>query len=114
MIEIWKPIVGYEQHYQVSSQGRVRRIATGRVLKFIGVRYPVVTLHKNGDGGRAYHVHRLVWIAFCGSLAKGMEVNHKDLNKQNPRLDNLEAVTHQQNAQHAVAHGVKFGPVKVK
>lgn len=47
-------------------------------------------------------VHRLVWEAFNGPIGKGMEINHKDLDRANNRIENLEVVTHQQNIQHAI------------
>ena len=45
-------------------------------------------------------VHRAVWEAFNGPVPDRLEINHKDLDKTNNRLDNLELVTHQQNLVH--------------
>ncbi len=45
-------------------------------------------------------VHRAVWEAFNGAIPHRLEVNHKDLDKTNNRLDNLELVTHQENLIH--------------
>jgi hypothetical protein len=47
-------------------------------------------------------VHRVVWEAFNGPIEGRLEINHKDLNRSNNSLDNLEVVTHQQNLKHAV------------
>ncbi len=49
-------------------------------------------------------VHRVVWESFVGPISKGLEINHKDLNRSNNSLDNLELVTHRQNLQHAIDH----------
>jgi hypothetical protein len=45
-------------------------------------------------------VHRTVWEAFNGPIPDRLEINHKDLDKTNNRLDNLELMTHQQNLVH--------------
>jgi len=55
-------------------------------------------------------VHRVVAEAFLGPCPDGWEVNHKDLNKENNRLENLEFMTRKQNARHAYENGgYKFG-----
>lgn len=47
-------------------------------------------------------VHRMVWEAFCGPIQGRLEINHKDLDRANNVLANLELVTHQQNIKHAI------------
>jgi len=103
-------------YYEVSNFGRVRRAKPGintwkgRLLKFDcdSKGYPhVTTFVKNVKKRHAIHV--LVARKFIGPIPSGMEVNHKDLNKGNPRFDNLEYLTPEQNMQHARANGVKFG-----
>ncbi|CAB4160669.1 HNH nuclease [uncultured Caudovirales phage] len=47
-------------------------------------------------------VHRLMWEAFNGAIPGRLEINHKNLDRADNRLDNLELVTHQQNIQHAI------------
>ena len=47
-------------------------------------------------------VHRLMWESFNGAIPGRLEVNHKNLDRADNRLENLELVTHQQNIQHAI------------
>ena len=47
-------------------------------------------------------VHRCIWEAFNGPIPGRLEVNHKNLDRADNRLENLELVTHQQNIQHAI------------
>jgi len=51
---------------------------------------------------RRVGVHRAMWEAFNGPIEGRLEINHKDLNRANNRLENLELITHQQNIQHAI------------
>lgn len=63
--------------------------------------YWVASLCKDGKYIRR-GVHRMMWEAFYGRIEGRLEINHKDLNRGNNKLDNLEIVTHQQNIQHAI------------
>lgn len=63
--------------------------------------YFVASLCKNSKYTRR-GVHRMVWEAFNGRIEGRLEINHKDLDRANNRLDNLEVVTHQQNLKHAI------------
>lgn len=102
---MWKDIEGYEGYYQVSDEGQVRRIkkdGTYRMLKNKeGSKYYTVDLCKKGTRKGA-NVHRLVAETFLGKPEGRMEVNHKDGNKKNNRLENLEWVTPRQNFEHAI------------
>ena len=151
-MEIWKPVLGFENLYEVSDYGNVRRIARSKTLDaakipsakqmfehgatlkevaaFLGTSIPtahsikhgktwagdaayrivkprlikgysVVDLCRNGEYTRR-SVHRVMWEAFNGPIEKRLEINHKDLNRSNNILENLELVTHQQNIQHAI------------
>lgn len=64
--------------------------------------YLTVSLCCNGVYVRR-SVHRLVWEAFNGEIPGRLEVNHKDLDRANNRLDNLELLTHRENVNHAHA-----------
>lgn len=151
-METWKPVLGFEDLYEVSDHGNVRRIARGKTLDgakvaeakrmfeqgallrevaaFLDTSLATASNIKRGKiwAGDAGHrpvktpllkhyriaslcrggvyvrrsVHRLVWEAFNGPIPGRLEINHKDLDRANNRLDNLELVTHQQNVQHAI------------
>ena len=66
----------------------------------MGMGYYVVNPVVNGKNVLSY-VHHLVAIAFLGEPLGDQEVNHKDGDKTNNRLDNLEYVTHRENMRHA-------------
>lgn len=108
----WKPVVGFTA-YEVSDEGDVRRSAPGRrtfvgkVLKpqLAGSGYRFVCLVKGGKSSQRY-VHRLVAAAFIGEAPADHEVNHRDGDKSNNHLDNLEYVTRSENCRHAVRLGL--------
>lgn len=96
--EIWKPVKGYEGVYEVSNLGRVRRLwpISGhyRMLRpFLRWKFPrdyvAVNLSK-GNNVRTLSVHRLVAEAFIPNPMGLPQVNHKDENKTNNCVDNLE------------------------
>ena len=100
MQEIWKDISGFEGVYEISSYGRVRSIKSGKILstsKCGGCRgYLSVCLSKNGKRyGKL--VHRLVAEAFIPVVEGLSEVNHKDEDKTNNRVENLEWCDHKYN-----------------
>jgi hypothetical protein len=64
--------------------------------------YPQIALCKNGVYARK-RVHRIMWEAFNGPIEGRLEVNHKNLKRDDNRLENLELLTHQANVQHAHA-----------
>jgi hypothetical protein len=55
---------------------------------------------------RSVRVHTLVWETYKGKVPKGLQINHKDGNKLNNALDNLEVVTNAQNVRHAFLTGL--------
>lgn len=107
MNERWKPVVGYEGWYDVSDQGRVRRIKAykttyvGRILRpSKDTRgYNGVDLCKKNIV-RRFLVHRLVLMAFRGLPLPGQEGNHKNGNKADNRLKKLGWVTRSENQLH--------------
>lgn len=94
-MEIWKDIQGYENKYQVSNQGRVRALhyrGTNNIkLVYIKRRkgYCQVSLWKNSSR-KMFLVHRLVAQAFIPNPKNLPQVNHKDENKCNNCVNNLE------------------------
>ncbi len=113
--EQWQDVLGHEGAYQVSTWGRVR--SRDRIVKrrrqgnmfFKGIILKPQSIKKSVQGnyvrvklGRDFLlVHRIVWTAFKGTIPSNLQINHKDCNRQNNRLDNLELVTAQGNSNHA-------------
>lgn len=106
--EIFKPIVGYEGLYEVSNYGRVRslprRCTKGKVLKpgLVSGGYCGVVLSKDGKCSSLL-VHRLVADAFIPNPEGLIQINHKDENKANNCIDNLEWCTAQYNSEYSKA-----------
>ena len=107
--EIWKPIKDYEGLYVVSSLGRIKSmpkkfIRNGAVTHFEekiltpsdSHGYRSVVLTKNGIH-KTHSVHRLVALAFIQNPNSYTQINHKDENKSNNRVENLEWCTHSYN-----------------
>ena len=90
-IEEFRDIPGYEGVYEVSNLGRVKNVETGRILKpgKITTGYLQVNLCKNGTRRKAL-IHRLVAYAFLSNPKNLPQVNHKDEDKTNNTVDNLE------------------------
>lgn len=89
-IEIWKSIDGYEDIYEVSNLGRIRKIADGSIVHQSNCQgYKQVGLYKNKKI-RTFRVHRLVAFAFCDGYEDGMIVNHKNECRFDNRAENLE------------------------
>lgn len=115
MIEEWRPIPNYEDLYLVSNLGRVRsldrkmrskkiywRIKKGKVLKACKHLdgYCVVRLCRDAVQ-IDYGIHRLVALAFLDNKENKLEVNHKNGNREDNRLVNLEWVTPKENMYHS-------------
>lgn len=103
--ETWKSI--FDDRYEVSNSGRVRRKRDGRLLtpQRHSNGYIYFELYpRTGQKQRQLSAHRLVAAAFLGP-ALGREVNHIDCNPGNPRVENLEYTTRSGNMKHAVAMG---------
>ena len=108
--EIWRCIPNYEGYYLVSNYGRVmttgkkrntpnsksykRKIIKGGKNK---LGYHSITLRDANGNDKAWFVHRLVAITFLPNPNNLTDVNHKDENKSNNCLDNLEWISHKDN-----------------
>jgi hypothetical protein len=102
--EKWRPVKGWEGLYDVSSAGRVRNAKTKRVRKLSDHTSGYKSVKLKHDGaGLNFYIHRLVARAFIGP-AGGKEVNHKDFDKTNNTLENLEWVKRSKNMRHARDH----------
>jgi len=130
--EIWKDISGYKGFYQVSNEGRIKglnRIVHGfgswrngkrikeKILKPIlkNPGYYRVMLGRKSEK----YIHRLVIEAFIPNAKNKKEINHKDGNKLNNNLNNLEWATPQENNNHSIKNklncfGERIGNSKLK
>jgi hypothetical protein len=95
---MWKQINGYE-NYEVSEEGQVRNIKTGKILKaFERQGYMRVKLTKDKKGYTA-SVHRLIAEAFISNPENKPFIDHIDRNRNNNNILNLRWATSCENAQ---------------
>lgn len=110
--EVWKAVLGYEGIYEFSNKQRVRSVdrdityrngskrqVKGKLLVITPTKdgYLSVNLSKDGKSKTTY-IHRLAWEYFNGvKVPDGLDVGHKDSNRQNNEPSNLEIVTHLAN-----------------
>lgn len=107
MEEEWRHVKGFMM-YEISNHGRLRRASYMQVYKNgkFKIYEPYVHSEANAKGDyfrvilrgsrhrrRSCYIHRLVWEAFVGEIPKGYIVHHKDGNRQNNSLSNLQLVT---------------------
>lgn len=135
MKEIWKPVIGWEDLYEVSNKGRVKtnrreftRYRNGNAVKCIYEEiirkcrssregYRLVTLKRKTPYYRetTAKIHRLVAEAFIPNPKNKPCVNHIDSNKSNNSLQNLEWCTKKENTIHATNAGrIKKNPLNGK
>ena len=105
----WRDTYIYGEQYQVSNTGLVRNKVTGHILApqednkgYLRVR---LSLH---DRKTTAKVHRLVAVAFIPNPKGKPQVNHKDTNKYNNKVDNLEWATNGENQIHAYRTGLNY------
>ena len=101
-MEIWKPVIGWETLYEVSNMGNVRSLhykqpyLMNPVIDAKGYKRVSFTKRNSKKYVRC-GVHRLVAQAFIPNPDNLPEINHKDEDKLNNRVDNLEWCTHMYN-----------------
>lgn len=113
--ELWRPVKGYEGIYEVSNYGNLKSLSRTIILKN-GTRRRLKTkilkpislgnYHgyqlTNSEGTKKHYIHRLVCKAFIGEpIEDNATVNHKDGNKYNNKLSNLEWSSYSDNLKHA-------------
>lgn len=116
IMEVWKPVVGFEEYYEVSNLGRVRslprkvrckvgyRSVRGTILRSTinNSGYNIVKLSVN-QKQKTMLVHRLVAMSFIPNEYNKPQVNHINEDKQDNRVDNLEWATQVENINHGTA-----------
>ena len=109
MQEVWKDIKGYEGLYQISNTGKVKGLKRNKVLKPILQRsgYYYVDLQR-----KRRLVHRLVAEAFIDNPDNLPEVNHKDENKLNNSVENLEWCDSKYNANYGTRNKRRGKPIQ--
>lgn len=124
--EIWEEVKGYEGLYEVSNFGRVRsldrvipqmyhgkifdRKMKGKMLNPVTTHDGYLTVHLSNKGHKIVKVHRLVAIAFIPNTELKETVNHKDGNKKNNHVSNLEWCSRDENFSHAYNTGLLKWP----
>jgi hypothetical protein len=127
MKEIWKDVVGYEDFYMVSSNGKM--ISKERIIKrkngadFLQKEsfmngseyhgYIKITVRKNNIKKDKF-IHCLIAESFLGTKPIGMEVCHFDGNRKNNNINNLRYGTRSDNVKDAIKHGTHYTPFSKK
>ena len=109
MEEIWKPVKGFEDRFEVSNMGRVRNIHKKNILKSYipNNGYHTLRIYVGDGKARNFSIHRFVAEAFIPNPEHKPQVNHIDGDKQNNNVENLEWVTARENAIHAFNAGLR-------
>lgn len=110
-MEEWRPIVGYEGLYEVSSLGRVRsceRVIPSRLLKLQVTEEGYVRVHLSGKNRRCASVHALVLTAFKGPKPVNQVGRHMDNVRHNNTVENLQWGTQKENVADRIRHGTYY------
>lgn len=118
-METWKDVSGFEGKYQVSNLGRVKSLARTRnkhhypekilntTHRLTKDGYARVTLRDDFGINHEYRVNKLVALTYLPNPSNKETVNHKDGNKLNNEVTNLEWATRSENMKHAYRHNLK-------
>lgn len=105
--EIFKPIEGYENLYEISNLGNLKTLKTGKITngwEHCKYGHRKVRLYKNNIA-KDFYLHRLVAYAFIPQIENKIYVNHIDSNPNNNCASNLEWCTQKENMTHAKMKG---------
>jgi len=124
-MEIWRDIKGFEGFYKISDMGNIKSLERKVTYKTRGssfrtdvikekilkpqkshCKYLTVTLYGANRKPKQFLLHRLIAETFVPNPENKKEVNHKDGNKLNNSLNNLEWCTRSENATHMVKNGL--------
>lgn len=94
---LWRAIHQWQRYPNAKRPAHWTQCATVSCYGYLVTRFRYATLF----------VHRIVYAALLGQLVEGMEINHKNGDKQDNRPENLELVTNRDNQRHAVRHGLR-------
>lgn len=122
--EIWRDVKDFEGLYQVSNLGRVRSLPRyvkaskggtylkeGCIMRQFELRGHYLQVHLSKDGKKKdMKVHRLVAMAFIPNPDNLPQINHKDYDRQNNRLENLEWCDAKYNSNYSACHRPKTLP----
>lgn len=102
----WRPVVGYEDFYEVSSEGQLRSLRRNRIMKGSPNEQGYLLVSLSRDGGFKTHaIHRVVAEAFLGSRPEGLETRHLDGNNTHNAVSNLAYGTKSENQRDRRTHG---------
>ena len=108
MTEVVKDIKGFEGRYTISNLGIVRSLLTGKIMKPYVTKFGYARVNlriAHSRDYKSYFVHRLVASAFLENKDNLAEVNHKDCNRLNNKVDNLEWMSKEDNIRYSFTHG---------